>query len=431
MSYQIINVNETAKVVPLFRGDYSGKEEPADWFTEFQLSLPTTWSEMTKVDRFGLQLAVGSYADEWFTNLPSEDKADMASLKAAFLKRWPPTKRPKWTKAQQRERIRAVKLDEEDIGRWVETEDGGDYGHVVWATKVMRIALSMGDVEGKLVEYVVEEAPTVLRNELEDEYEGWDEFIEAVRKAKVKKMLRNRETRRGEEGLRNEVAELRQQIGQLAIRHTPQSYQTRVATRLGGENIAPGYWGQHARVNAVPIPIARSPVGQRIPLTRAQILEKASALPHRANNEAGRRLYEADVTAWHRAFGEGTMPSLERPYPLKPGTTAIGSGECFTCGVVTEPPHVGNTCTAKETLRPHETRWRQLVAGMLRRAAQSRSSPVAVQYVWPSTNQTEVPGEVNAPQVYAVTTEEGWQRGNGEGADLHEDQWDWATEGNY
>lgn len=352
------------------------------------------------------ELAAGSHADEWFADLPSEDKADMMALKAAFLKHWPPVKKPRWTRAQQRERIRALVLNEEDVGKWVEDESGGDYGHIVWATKVMRLAMNMGDTEGRLIECVIEEAPAVLRNELEDEYEGWDEFVEAVRKVKVKKMLRNREAKRGEQELRREVAELRQQMGQLAVRHTPQTYQPRAVVCTAGEGTMQAYWNQHAKTSAVPLAINRNVVVPRVPLTRAQILEKVSALPQRANTEVGRRLYEADVAVWHRTFGEGTAPALERPYPLKPGTTAVGSGECFSCGLVTDPPHVGSTCTTKETLRPHETRWRQLVAGMLRRAAQFR------------------------PQVFAVATEDEWHRGSEEQGGQQEDQWGWTMEGN-
>ncbi|KAI6011807.1 hypothetical protein PISMIDRAFT_29855 [Pisolithus microcarpus 441] len=343
MLYQIINVNEVAKVVPLFRGDYSNNEEPADWFAAFQLSLPSTWSDAMKVDRFAMQLVVGSYADKWFMDLMLREKADLSMLKAAFLKRWPPVKRPKWTKMQQRERIRALRLEEDEIGKWVQTEGGGDYGHVVWATKVMRMALSMGDVDGKLIEYAIEEAPSSLRNELEDEYEDWEEFVEAVRK----------------------------------------------------------------------------------------ILEKVVAVPHHTNTEAGRWLYEADVQAWHQAYGEETMLSLERPYPLKPGTVRVGSGECFNCGLVTDPLHIGSTCTAKETLWPHETRWRQLVASMLRRVSQVRVNVTPVQYIWPMTHQEDAVGETNNSQVYAVATGEEWHAGGAELGDQQENAWGWMVEGNY
>ncbi|KAI6040082.1 hypothetical protein EDC04DRAFT_2894455 [Pisolithus marmoratus] len=74
MLYQIVNVNKVAKVVPLFRGDYLNKEEPSDWFAEFQLSLLMTWTEAMKVDQFSRQLVAGSYAEEWFMDLLSRDK---------------------------------------------------------------------------------------------------------------------------------------------------------------------------------------------------------------------------------------------------------------------------------------------------------------------------------------------------------------------
>ncbi|KAI5983965.1 hypothetical protein EDD15DRAFT_2375808 [Pisolithus albus] len=298
MSYQIINVNETAKVVPLFWGDCAGKGKPADWFTEFQLSLPATWSKTMKIDQFSLQLAAGSQADEWFVDLPAREKTDMATLKVAFLKRWPPTWRPKWTRTpQQQECIRALKLEEEEIGKWIETAEGGDYGHILWATKVMRLAMSMGDVEGKLIKYVVEEAPAILWNELEDKYDDWEEFVEAVRKVKVKKVLRNKEAKRGEQELWDKVAELYQQISQMVICHATQNYQTKMAWHPTIEGTTMAYWSQQTRPGITPPQTAKSPVAPPcILLTQTQFLEKASTLPQHANTEMGRRLYSMKVT---------------------------------------------------------------------------------------------------------------------------------------
>jgi hypothetical protein len=59
---------------------------------------------------------LGSYADKWFNDLGTMETASMAVLHIAFFKRWLPMKKPKWSKAQQKEQIRGQTLREEDIG---------------------------------------------------------------------------------------------------------------------------------------------------------------------------------------------------------------------------------------------------------------------------------------------------------------------------
>ncbi|KIK78582.1 hypothetical protein PAXRUDRAFT_163620 [Paxillus rubicundulus Ve08.2h10] len=128
--------------------------------------------------------------------------------------------------------------------------------------------------------------------------------------------------------------------------------------------------------------MGRSTPFPQTPLSRAQILERVNTIPQRPNMESGKRAYEADVNAWHQMH-DNAPPGLERPYPVKLGMAQAGSGECFGCGAITDPPHMGYTCNATEPLRPQETRWRQLVANMLRRAMSIRTPPAPVQYVWP------------------------------------------------
>ncbi|KAF8833589.1 hypothetical protein BDN67DRAFT_1017374 [Paxillus ammoniavirescens] len=123
----------------------------------------------------------GSYADEWFDDLGTMETASMAALRLAFFKRWPPMKKPKWSRAQQKERIRGQTLREEDIGAWIAEGRVEDYGQNVWATKVMRLALSMGDIGGALIEYALEGVPTLLKEHLTCEYDTWEDFLEAIR----------------------------------------------------------------------------------------------------------------------------------------------------------------------------------------------------------------------------------------------------------
>ncbi|KIK82328.1 hypothetical protein PAXRUDRAFT_153946 [Paxillus rubicundulus Ve08.2h10] len=100
------------------------------------------------------------------------------------------------------------------------------------------------------------------------------------------------------------------------------------------------------------------------PLSRAQILERVNAIPQKPNTESGKQAYEVDVNAWDQMHGNAP-PSLEHPYPIKPGMAQAGSGECFGCGEITDPPHMGYTCNATEPLCPQETHWHQLVMNML------------------------------------------------------------------
>ncbi|KIM57134.1 hypothetical protein SCLCIDRAFT_17024 [Scleroderma citrinum Foug A] len=170
----------TAKMLPLFHGDYSNSEEPAHWFVQFQLALPDTWSEVAKIQWFQLQLAPRGYAEEWFNTLPTSELASLAMVRTAFLKRWPPMKRVKWLRLQQRERVRELGLKEEEVGKWVQEGHIGDYGQKIWVDRVMRLALSMGDMDGSLIEYAIETAPAILKDHLDNGYDSWEEFAQAV-----------------------------------------------------------------------------------------------------------------------------------------------------------------------------------------------------------------------------------------------------------
>ena len=114
-----MTTSATAKTLPLFHGDYSDKEEPAHWFAQFQLALPDLWPEATKVQRFRMQLAPGGYADEWFDVLTASECTSVVAIRITFLRRWPPMKRARWSKVQQKEQVRDQSLKEEEIGKWI------------------------------------------------------------------------------------------------------------------------------------------------------------------------------------------------------------------------------------------------------------------------------------------------------------------------
>ncbi|KAI6011749.1 hypothetical protein PISMIDRAFT_96202 [Pisolithus microcarpus 441] len=183
---------DSMKTLPLFRGDYSNKEDPAEWFALFRLAT-SSLTDSEKVTRFECQLYPGGLAEEWFTELDAAEKASLADIKNAFIRRWPMMRRPKWSRAQQRERVKDQVLKTEDIGRWVEDGQTSDYGQNLWAERVVKLALSMGDANGFLIDDALHQIPNLLKDHLTCEYDSWEEFLEAVRNVPTNKLRRAQE----------------------------------------------------------------------------------------------------------------------------------------------------------------------------------------------------------------------------------------------
>jgi hypothetical protein len=434
--------SENPRVVPLFRGDYANKEEPTEWFAQFELSMPASWNDSQRLTRFEMQLAPGNIAEEWYQDMVTKRTFTFSGLKFAFRKRWPPPRRPKYTRAQQKERIMAEMLEESEIGVWAE----GNYGHVTWADKVSRLALGMGDTNGHLIEYVVEGIPDLLKDHLKCDYDSWDDFIDDVQSVSSVKLKRGREDLDKERARDADIARLKaQSVQRLGVPtyRAPLRMSTppgSMPTNIIGNTYPSSY-------PALPAPTMNNPMMpmrggfnargmplMRAQLTRAQILEKLSAVPQRANTEAGRRQYEADVDLWHRTHGAEGFPSLEKPYPLRPGTAVLGSGECYNCGMVTEPLHVSTQCIAQDPLRPQESRWRQQVAGLIRRTASPMNrpsySPTSVQHIATTTYpQFNAYGMAGTMPIYTVAPQEEFGGWNGQDNWVaQEPEHDWVPE---
>jgi hypothetical protein len=86
---------------------------------------------------------------------------------------------------------------------------------------------------------------------------------------------------------------------------------------------------------------------------------RANALPQHADTPGGRVLYTAQVAAWNKAFPGRLKANEFCPYPLTPGTAALGSNECFGCGHV---GHRATDCPNPNSIPPHERGWRAIAA---------------------------------------------------------------------
>ncbi|KAJ6625171.1 hypothetical protein B0H10DRAFT_2212182 [Mycena sp. CBHHK59/15] len=73
------------------------------------------------------------------------------------------------------------------------------------------------------------------------------------------------------------------------------------------------------------------------------IAKRAAATPRTyPATAAGVQLYQTDMSAWDVTYGASTANAPDYAmFPLSPGTLPAGSKECWTCGLIPNPPHFG------------------------------------------------------------------------------------------
>ncbi|KAG1856825.1 hypothetical protein C8R48DRAFT_674798 [Suillus tomentosus] len=435
---------------PSFYGDYEKEEEPTNWIRKYQLSLPPSYSDVEKISRFELQCAAASPAEEWFTNLPSTDKTTWTNFLAAFKVRWPPPAHAKLTVAQKKERLKSVVLKEEEIGVMIEKDRGRDWGHVKWAKQVAQMALGFGDTQCHFLDVVLENTPEVLRDFLADHYATWADFKADVAKTSASQLIRAKQRVVNDRKLREDVDKLQTQTfnSRKAPAPSPQNAQSsfplppvyrygpRYApnTNVTSQPAPPYQTAPPALPNpqppqpppamitpqtpqnpfnaATPVPRTNLFYGYRsgYPQTpsrgrgpsstdRVRTAAQYAVLPHHPDSEAGRQAYAQQVQDWSTQHGTEAAPNMTRPYPLKPGTSPLGSRECFNCGLATTPSHQAHECQ-NTPIPMQEGRWREMVSRLVTRSLappQTPSTPSSIQYITPMTPQ---PAQTTTQQYY-------------------------------
>ncbi|KAG0695492.1 hypothetical protein DFH29DRAFT_880026 [Suillus ampliporus] len=253
----------TSAVVPQpsFHGDYEKEEEPTDWIRKYQLSLPPSYSDMDKINRFELQCAAASPAEEWFTSLQIADKATWTTFLAAFKIRWPPPVHAKLMVAQKKERLKSVILKEEDVGVMIKKDRGRDWGHVKWAKQVAQMAQGFGDTHCHFLDVVLENTPEVLWDFLADHYNTWAEFEADMAKTSASQLVRAKQRIANDRKLREDIDKLQNQTSNG--RKAPDSSSSQ-ATQPSFSLPAAYRYGPHYNPNPI-IPLQPAPPYQTIP----------------------------------------------------------------------------------------------------------------------------------------------------------------------
>jgi hypothetical protein len=145
---------------------------------------------------------------------------------------------------------------------------------------------------------------------------------------------------------------------------------TCVPTALNQQNQQPTYSRQQATAQQ-PFIITEE--------MKAAVRQLINMLPHHPDTGAGQAAYAAQLAQWNVKWGESTRVTQETGYPLKPGTAAIASSECFACRT---HGHNGQNCPLPvnhaECLTQKEAAWRAIASRTLGAYNRAAATPISL-----------------------------------------------------
>ncbi|KAJ7885328.1 hypothetical protein B0H14DRAFT_3431939 [Mycena olivaceomarginata] len=269
---------------------------------------------------------------------------------------------------QHQARLRAEKLRKEDIGKVVYVKGIDMTGHVAWVNRILALSANADDLSGAMIHEIREGMPAVMKKMVTGTFKMWKDFCDAVKGVDDDTIAVETETRR----LRDELARRRV---------VPDSPTAPLRAAFGGFNVGCG-------------------------APRAPALANSDADPF------GQAAYQQQVQVWIT-----TNPTKYNggdkfaPYPLTPGTDAVGTGKCFDCGV----RHQISAAHPCPIVDPKETYYRCVANRIIRDDREATNV----------ANMVGVPTNVNLVQVEATADypahwipADAFDQGNGDGPEV-------------
>ncbi|KAH7905069.1 hypothetical protein BJ138DRAFT_1018215 [Hygrophoropsis aurantiaca] len=401
----------------IFCGDSNDTTSPQNFISFFMRSMIAAGcNDDTKMARnFKYYLRTGSEADEWYQNLGALEQNSWCLLEAEFNRQWEPVAIVKKTQQEKEQELSKCKLEMDELGKTIKVGGLDTYTHVAWAAKVLRLAKdAQVEKTNNLIWFVRDNLPSVLKDLVPATHNTWFDFTKAITDVPLEKLKEKAEKERKSQEDSNKLKIRLQQLErQVATQRTApvDDLVAQVQRMTIGNNTnqsrAPVAPAQRAPVT--PTPITHNPLNpirniryvrqqprtqqqQRQPLTgeaRQLMIARTTLLPQHEDTPSGRIAYDAQVREWLATHGDVRVTE-HTPYPLRPGTGMVCSGECFRCG---GHEHLSRDCVVPDEskLPQKETLWRSICFTTLG-----------------SMNR-------NAPRVMVVFADEEESQGNGEG----------------
>ncbi|KAJ7130911.1 hypothetical protein C8R46DRAFT_924451 [Mycena filopes] len=340
----------------------------------FHRDVKVTTSSADKAKAFKMYLVPGSEVDDWFAALPAPTRADMDLIDIALDAQYPSEATVQPTQAEYATDLLMARLTMEELGTKVKLADHDVWAHHAWANKTLRLATKAGvAATTTYIEQVRRELPAPLRTKLGKVHANWAAFAKAIRDVDTGELEQEMKEKREEKEERNKLARLVEQRTGAQASPTAGIRAQLTNARIGAPVPNQARWPQAAGANPF-----QGSGGQgnlfapQQPLEgehRRIFIEAIARITHHPDTETGRRAHSAQQQDWVRVHGN-VDPTVDTPYPLRPGCAPANSGECFRCG------HQGHTnfqqrCTAlrEQALNPKEQRWRRIATAALKEPA--------------------------------------------------------------
>ncbi|KAF8816562.1 hypothetical protein BYT27DRAFT_7248182 [Phlegmacium glaucopus] len=378
----------SAEVITPFHGDKED-ENPEDFLRAFFRRMGNSNDEVKKT-QFPNYLQADGVADDWYIDLDNNEKKTWAEIEAAFRKRWPRKKQVKKTVKEYEEEILNQTITTEDLAKKEKVAGREIYSHIAWADKMAKAVKGAKlDKTTTYIRQVRKELLSILQEKVGTGHEDWDTFLQAVRdvdidyirdsmdiwnKSQAEQKAIERRIQFLETVSKSPTAPIRQQLATVAISKRQPLPNTAdmnnpFESNSGGQGnlrfpINPNAQRQN-RANTTNFNPRPPPTAEQ----KAELRTLLSTMPHHLDTQAGRQAHQAQQAEWMRNYGPGTKVMEKTPYPLRPGTAPVNSGECFTCGQV---GHLGlrsgENCQALgyRTLHPNEQQWRAICTRILK-----------------------------------------------------------------
>ncbi|KAF5356708.1 hypothetical protein D9758_013724 [Tetrapyrgos nigripes] len=407
----------------LFVGDGDNDENPAVWLKQTKIhmmGLEMNDTQMVKTLKDFLY--PGSVAEDWYYEVM--DEADPPStweeLETEFEKRWPRVVQIKKQPSQYVTELTKYRLSEEELMKKVEKGGITMWSHMKAAAELLELAKQAKISESDLlIPDVCRNLPKVIRDNVGTVHNDWKAFVEAIKKVDLE-TIRDAVEDREKEKAKEAEAERREKeqadylkrmlgsagrvpesptkgiAGRLAstnLRNEPGSFQGDYGSGYRGGNAGGGSYGYRGGYNGIyggghgyqgefrgynsggyrgrggfgggRGGAAGNMFGRPV-YTEAQkqnLRATLDTLPHHPNTAQGIQAYEVQKVEWAARHGGNTeLVTIDRPYPLRPGTAKVCTGECFRCG---KHGHRSMECPDPNYLNQKEQAWRRICSNAL------------------------------------------------------------------